>query len=404
MSAIFLTFFKRIPREGFKSLAVPILAFVLVVLISIMGGTQIRLAADLEDAMDNFPVLVEVSCPATVATDNLGIDLHHIRLFTDVGIDFSLADYLQDVELSSFLFISATYPPVPVNHWIGVTSPGADLRLDPYSGVYIDFFPGYDESIFHTWEMVGVVSEEIFNAIDSENPLLTLMLRRVIPALINEAGYIIQEEVYFTAYAEIRIVGITHGSGNYIFSPFWTVGEAAESVGMPVHASQMWALMADNRQIGAFANVADRHFTYTGNISPVNPFALTIFDTIYNDITRRMQQNIQIISISTPFIYVLSILIGFIASYLLTRRRKSEFAIMRSIGVSKGHVFFGALAEQAFLCIIGAALGFVVFAVVQGDLLFIPPLLFTACYVSGSVFAAQRAAGTNVLKILREKE
>jgi hypothetical protein len=36
--------------------------------------------------------------------------------------------------------------------------------------------------------------------------------------------------------------------------------------------------------------------------------------------------------------------------------------------------------------------------------MFAPPFIFTACYLLGSAFSAAKAAGTDVLKIMREKE
>jgi hypothetical protein len=387
MRVILTAFVKRVPREGFKSLAVPALAFVFVVLISVMNGTRINLAADLEDTMDSFPVRVELSCSFTLATEDLHINSFSIRLFTDPEARHSVAEYLRDVEMNRVLPIKATIPTINVDWWTGITSPKADFRLDPLAGVYIEYLAGYDEGIFRTRERVGVVGAEIFDALDTVNPIIAL------------------------EHTEIRVVGVVHGVGNHIFSPFWTVSEVAEAMDLPVYTSLMRAYMADNRLIHDFASVAIRNFAPVGDSAAGTPqageaasFALTIFDTVYNDVTRRLQQNIQLINAATPFIYALSVLIGFIASYMLTRRRKPEFAVMRSIGVSKRHVFWGALAEQAFLCVIGAVAGFVVFAVIRGSWLLLPPVLFTACYIMGSVFAARRAAGTDILKILREKE
>ena len=116
-----------------------------------------------------------------------------------------------------------------------------------------------------------------------------------------------------------------------------------------------------------------------------------------------LRQNIIVVDVATPFIYMLSIAIGFMTSVLLTRRRKAEFAVMRSIGVSKWIVFINALTEQVVLSITGVVLGLAFVAVIWDYISYTRPLVFLACYLAGSVFAAAGAAGTNVMKVLREK-
>jgi hypothetical protein len=300
------------------------------------------------------------------------------------------------------LDISEVYPPAPASQWAGITSIKADERLSPLVGAYVDFLDGYDEGIFRTREAVCVVGAEVFNALDADKPEVTLTLRRYIWGETDEGEPYLADVI--TIHPTLRVVGITHGAGNVVFSPFWTVSEAARALGLPVYTNHMSALMADNRQAAGFAQAAARHFARAGDVDAELPFSLTVFDGTYNDVVRRLRQNIQLIDVATPFIYGISVLIGFIASYLLTRRRKPEFALMRSIGVNKRDVFLGALAEQAALCLTGAVTGLVVFGAVYGYFLWAPFVLFTVCYVLGSVFAAERAAGANVLKILREKE
>jgi hypothetical protein len=398
MGTILLTFLKQIPREGFKSLAVPLLTMVLVVLISIISGAQEQLVIGLEDVIDRYEVRVEVSDPITAATENLEIDLYHIMLFTDETINRSLAGYLRDVEKKRTLPIFDIYPFVPAGQWVGITSPAADSRLDRMTGAEIIFFPGYDESIFRTRERVGVVSPETFATLDADNPILKLTMPYAAPPLTGGEGNIVYKEM------EIRVVGIVRGAGNHVFSPFWTVSDTAETLALPVYTSLMRAYIANNRLITDFVGIAKYHFSRAGDLNAPLPFALTVYDTIYNDVVRRLQQNIQLIAVATPFIYVLSILIGFIASYLFTRRKKLEFAILRSMGVNKRHVFWSALAEQAFLCILGVAVGCAGFTVLYGNWLWLPPVLFTGCYVLGSAFTTRQATETDILKSLREKE
>ncbi|MCL2602890.1 MAG: hypothetical protein FWD90_00255 [Defluviitaleaceae bacterium] len=402
MKEILYTFLKRLPREGFRSMTVPALALVLVVLIGIMSGARIRMVEELDDVINNFPVRAELSDPITSEVDGIDIDIEYILLFTDESVPRSVAEYVKDVELNRRLEIVENLP-LPVGEWLGITSVEADDRLSPMAGAYIDFLPGWDEGVFRTDEAVAVVNAALFGTLEANQPMITLSVENIIYKETEIDGEIIMEvdEIFETA-VDLRVVGIVHNAGSLILSPFWTVNAAAAEIYLPEYSNHMNALLYDNGKIGEFASAAVRVFARPGDVDTELSFSLTIFDGIYNNVIRRLRQNIQLIDVATPFIYAISVLIGFIASYLLTRNRKPEFAVMRSIGVNKRDVFMGALGEQAVLCIPGAVTGFVIVSITFGQVLWVPPVLFTFCYVLGSVFAAVQAAGTNVLKILRE--
>jgi len=396
MTFILFTFLKRISREKFKSLVVPLLALVLVMLISIMGSIGTQLTNDLEYVIENFEVRVELSNPVTSETEYLNIDNHFIEMFTNPEVDPTLTHFLKDVELKRSLNITDEDI---VGQLVGITSIEADRRLDLQSGVFFDFFDGYDENILRTEEFVGVVNSDIFNMLDPDNPVIAISVQS---RAVDFSNPFIVHPIVET---ELIVVGISHGAGRNIYAPFWTVANLGmASDGNPTYSDVMKALMSDNTQIGEFSIAAQGHFARGGDAGTALPHSLTVFDSIYNDVTHRLRQNIQLISIASPFIYLISVLIGFIASFLLTRRRKPEFAIMRSVGINKRDVFWGALAEQVVLCAAGAVVGYLVFWAISGDALWTIPLLFTACYALGAALSVQKATGANVLKILRDKE
>jgi len=74
----------------------------------------------------------------------------------------------------------------------------------------------------------------------------------------------------------------------------------------------------------------------------------------------------EIIVIVMTFILSISVGIGFITSFQMTRRRRYEFANMRSVGIGKGKIFLGFMFEQSFLCAIGVVFGFFAFLLVSG--------------------------------------
>jgi len=396
-----------------------------------MGAVRSRQAAELEDVIDNFPVRIELSHPISRDTEGLDVDRSFIDLFTDEGVPESLAVFLRNVgllrefviydptsvelyleELTEWIielvslqgeipgdFRLPPFQPLPLGQVSAITPPGFEAMFDTLTGVYIEFFYEHDASVFDTSEHVAVVCENILSVLAPDSPVLTITVWQPDS---DDMGIEIWDDY---AGMELQIVGVIHGAEDIVLVPYWTASELWESAtGLPPFSILMNALMSDNRLLDEFKVAARTHFVSAGIVERQRPHALTVFDGMYNDVVRTLRQNISLIDTATPFVFALTVCIGFVASFLLTRRRKPEFAVMRSIGVRKADVFMGALAEQGLLCLIGAAAGCVLFLVIWGEVLLIHAAVFTVCYVLGSAFSAARAAGTDVLKVLREKE
>jgi len=254
----------------------------------------------------------------------------------------------------------------------------------------ISFTQGYDKHIFATNEHVCVISDDMSVLVEDG------ILRTHV---FLQAGVKLS-----AAEVELKVVG-TVAAEKTVFAPFLSIHEiAGESAGFPQYTEVLQAVVADNRKLNEFKENAMRVYKDIGVFFNEQTFAMTIHDAEFYDITEALQQTIFFIDIATPFVYVLSISIGFVTSYLLTRRRKAEFANMRSIGVNKIAIFFSALFEQTVLCAVGVAIGCGLFTLTWDYVFIEEPLIFLGCYVLGAIFSAANAAGTDVLRLLRAKE
>ena len=299
--------------------------------------------------------------------------------------------------------------PDPPQTWplIGITAIDAHSALSelsalsapsaPSSPTYenssaIVFYEGYDESVFTGNEYVCLVSEEILSATGGGK--LDVMYK-------SKAG--LQPEA---VSVELTVIGIVRGlDGPVVYIPFQTAGQLGfESDGGTPYTERLRAKITDNRELDAFKEVAVRSFTDVGVHINERTFAMTIYDGEFYDRTEALLQTIFFIDVATPFVYFITICVGFVASFLLTRRRKSEFATMRSLGVNRLSIFFGTLFEQASLCALGLVLGCAFFALTWGYVFIERPLVFLACYTLGTVISAAMAAGADVLRLLRDKE
>ena len=137
-----------------------------------------------------------------------------------------------------------------------------------------------------------------------------------------------------------------------------------------------------------------------------NRLAVVIEDKALADGLVSIQQHLSFLNLIIPIMLLLSGLIGFILSYLLTRNRLPEFAVMRSLGAKKIQIYLAFFLEQFFLLLIG-------FLPVVAVLLANPDWLaaagrnlvfFLGFYTLGIIIAIWLMGRSRVLDILFTKE
>jgi len=274
---------------------------------------------------------------------------------------------------------------------VGITMPEKHDTFLPESLVSAGFITGYDRSVFSTDNYVCVVNEDAMPWV--HDGILRLDVRSKSDASSDVVS------------VELKVIGTAPGDGeSVVYIPFHTAGEIGHrSDGQQLYAEQLRATITDNRDLVEFKQTALRTFKDVGVFFSTAVSSMTIFDAEFYNLTEALQQTIFFIDIITPFVYFIAVCVGFVASFLLTRRRTAEFAMMRSIGVNKESIFVTTLFEQATLCAAGVAISCAVFALTWGNLQVRRPAIFLACYILGTVLSAAKAAGTDVLKLLKDK-
>jgi ABC-type antimicrobial peptide transport system permease subunit len=137
-----------------------------------------------------------------------------------------------------------------------------------------------------------------------------------------------------------------------------------------------------------------------------NRLAVVIDDKALADGLLSIRQHLSFLNLIIPIMLLLSGLIGFILSYLLTRNRLPEFAVMRSLGSKKIQVYLAFFLEQFFLLLIGFL---PVTVVILARPEWLPAvdrnlLLFLAVYTLGIIIAIGLMGRSKVLDILFTKE
>lgn len=91
-------------------------------------------------------------------------------------------------------------------------------------------------------------------------------------------------------------------------------------------------------------------FSHTGK-------ALTMNDQTFVLAASQLKESLTMLQGLAPLIFIIVVVIGFIASYLLMQSRRNEFAIMRSLGTGKKLCFAIIFLESLVLALLGSIIG-----------------------------------------------
>lgn len=411
----------HIRRNRLKSVAILLVSLTFVALILALCAIQDSQQRRLEDTLATLPV------PAIV-TDIYGARSDHLAL-SEVYIDgilrtdSKLAPYIQfpsvrrglDCRLSDASGVLLSE--LTKLKLIGTTGLSSDPMFSADNGINLEYFAGYDESVWLGQEKVCFVNEKLFVQLgDGVNSIHVdfseLVEQRKMDIEVGAKAGVSLPGGEDVDLQELKIAGIIHGgSPSNILCPWEIVHSVDQRIyGYPT-ADAAAFLVADNRKINELKDILPIYFSKASPDATVNPLdppapALVIHDATLVRVVSPIERNIQFITVILPILLALSLGIGFLTSYLHMRTRLTEFALMRSLGTQKAKVFLSAIFEQGMLSGVGVALGLIAAALLSA--LSIRPLAFCALFfiyfVTGACIAAARLVSVNVMDTMKTVE
>ncbi len=165
-------------------------------------------------------------------------------------------------------------------------------------------------------------------------------------------------------------------------------------------------LLEDTRNLSDFRDyLAEHDYSQVGSINR-NRLAVVIKDQTLYDAIENIQRHIAFMDLIRPVMLALSTLIGFILSYLLTRHRLHEFAVMRSLGTKRFGVYSAFFLEQLLLFLLGVV-PVLVTLIIRPDwaqYVGLNLLWFVLLYALGIMVAIYIMGRSKILDILFTKE
>jgi cell division protein FtsX len=133
---------------------------------------------------------------------------------------------------------------------------------------------------------------------------------------------------------------------------------------------------------------------------------LVINDETYIRSARSLQDNLRLLILCSPLLIAVTLFIGFVISNIMIQSRRSEFAVMRSLGVKKVSCLTVYLIESVIVAIIGAFIG--AFTLMLTGVPVITGLItlavFLAAYMLGVLTAVQLLGRVSVITMLTKTD
>ncbi len=438
--------FLSIRRSGLRSLAVPVLALLAVVL----TGSLVQAAAGyrerLSDVCTNTDIRVYFTDIKGKGIHNLVVDSEKTAKLYFTGIPEELyAERLQpylylasekndaDFEDIHLYIPKGTYQretmTAKFNRGYNITFTNSLRNASDFyflNELETRWLSGYDESFLAETEV-----KDVNDCVVSEGFLRDrgLSLGGCFKVAVNIEG---EEGRYMELL--FRIVGAYPASDGTetIYSPLRLVfitpiiwGEGRASGSAAENGRLCYELTNDEKQgMRRSSFVSAKFLVESANLKPLRNYLkeqgfsevlnageirqfIVIEDREYQNTVSNLKQQILYTDYLYPVLYALIILMGITVACLLTAGRKKEMALMRGMGAKKGRILLTFLSEQFLLCLFGCLFGFVFWYVAGNGFAWRHLWLgavFLAGYTAGSLFGVFRINHVKLSVLFADKE
>ncbi len=385
--------FKRLWRRPWLSLCSLILSAILCFLMGYMANYRQEQQQKLAQIKEQYDVLCVVTDRRGTRSDSLRMNDQVTQLLADTS-ETGLAQYVRDLRITKEFFY--TSPALGVSGdfiepmLIGVSDPRCSPLLDPEEGAEVTYLI---DDFYTQSDYVCLLPEELYKNLDRETVKLFFEDPFLDPGLYSFFG---------AGMVEMTVGGYYAGGGDTVFISFEASQRLCDEFCAGNRSSDSVAFFAaDNEKLPEIYEVSGKIF---GTVDPnagnkaFLQIAMTIYDGQYRATVTALEQNITRSGYLLPIILLLGLGVGFLISFLFTRSERRTYALMRTVGMTRGKLFGSILREQLLLVAIAVAAA----SILTGEL--IPGAVYFLCYGIGCAACIFRAIRVPPTAILREQE
>lgn len=219
-------------------------------------------------------------------------------------------------------------------------------------------------------DLLSDISDDIFQSSD------------YIIVVNDQSGYAMGDKVNLTVQledvydeVEFTVAGTySNNMSDVIYCPWNVVCDLAIKLGGQVSAESGSFTLSNNYRLNEFKTLAQEYFSRVDisgdGKNTMLGLSLVIHDNKFQTTSSSLMRNINMLNILLPIYYILSLIIGFLVSFILIRHRYKEFNLLRCIGTKSYKIIGTALFEQFIFALFGVGLGIFLNKEIDGLLLF----------------------------------
>lgn len=350
-----------------------------------------NLTAQQETSIANMVQNTQIHC---VVTDPQGSSSDNLQMFS-AFVDMLMGKrHARGCYLDEYVKNVRAKASIPLDQPAGMTlrrilSFDSDSALAAVAGVHIALTEGWSEDVFQTSARVCVIPAELeIQAGTAGQPYIRIVMNGV--------------------PMELQVIGTVSGSsGDVIWCPFYLQTEEEISEVFRVESCSFNIL--DNSRLEACKTAIYETFIEPSlsNVDDGLSYGVLIQDETYQSTLSELRSNLSILQLLLPILMVLCGCIGFLSTYLSTRGRIREFAVMRCLGVRRRRIFAQVFGEQLLLAVLGAAMGGFVGFLLEGSYsraALAKAGLILVIFLAGAAAASWNVTRVNVMKLMKVEE
>lgn len=381
---------KRLWRRPWLSLCSLILSGVICFLLCYLSGYRLEQQERLAQTRESFDILCVVTDRKGTKSASLRIPSLTASFVSDE--EFGMAEYVRDLRITKEFEYSCpelgiVSQPGFGDLLLGVSRTECADLLDPAMGGSVTYFA---EDFYGREDYVCLVSEGLYEQMEGDTLTLSVIDPYVYSSINPTVG---------TGKIEFTVAGYYSGSGRTMFLPYAASQKLAFEISGRASTDSIAFYAVDNQQLEALSEAASEMYGTVDPMATGEPkFALTIHDEQYRATVAALEQNIERTAYLLPLVGLLGLGVGFLISFLSTRGESRTYALMRTLGMTRGKLFASIVREQMILALL-AILAVALVTKNPG-----PAGIYLVCHSVGVFAAVVRSVRVAPTAILREQE
>jgi hypothetical protein len=405
------TLLRNIRRQGFKSLLVCFIGILVTVFLSLYLG---NIAASRKQ-LNHLPEVIPVNAHISNLNGSKAVGLLiNERLIEQIKATDMVKNLRYTIQLRAN-FAPETPEEELGFKYISIIGVNDIEAFSLLSAENIKWADGIPED-FLGGQQAGVIVDESFlkdNDLHIGGQVNLSLYSMDYGEILNEIYYRNIDDIAIEIVGSFTINGTQQGTVIMpnIICPVGWVEELLRAYDIDVYADSANFVVSEPLKLNDFKSAMDDLGFQSVN-AQADSYSLGGIGLLVNDETfvrsaGSLQKNLTMMRVFMPFIILLIVLVGYIASYLVMQSRRMEVAVMRSLGVDQKSCILVLSAENAVLVLLGCLIGIVAAVRMTGigiwEVLMITAV-FLASYMGGVVAALLKLCRFSVMEVLTRSE